>query len=280
MSTIDILMITYNRPEYTQLSLSRLLETCDAEMRVWIWQNGSHPETLEVVNSFRVHPRVFKFHHSEENRRLREPTNWMWENSEGDFVCKVDDDCLMPHGWADVLRKTFSDEPQAGVLGCWRFPEEDFVPEIALRKIKTVGGGHRIMQNCWVEGSGYLMRRACIDAQGLLAVDQSFPKYCLELARRGWMNGWYYPFLFQEHMDDPRSQHCELKTDEDLRRNPPLMAQRWNAITLKEWGEKFRQEARLLQEASPNYRDHYGWWKKARSAYDRILRLISGKQRV
>src|SRR5690606_13314922 len=119
------------------------------------------------------------------------------------------------------------------------------------RKIKTFSGGHRVMQNCWVEGSGYLMRRQCVTEQGLLREGVSFSRYGIDLARRGWVNGWYYPFLYQEHMDDPCSRHCELKCDEDLLKSPPLMAQRWGVRSISEWRNCFREEALHLQAASP-----------------------------
>jgi hypothetical protein len=47
--SIDLLMVTYQAPESTRLSLGRLLETCDERMRVWLWHNGEHAETLAVV---------------------------------------------------------------------------------------------------------------------------------------------------------------------------------------------------------------------------------------
>src|SRR5687768_3298587 len=135
--TIDILMITYNRPEYTRLALTRLLETCDDGMRVWLWHNGIDQATLSIVQELSSSPRVHRFHHSAENKKLREPTNWAWTSSAGDFVCKVDDDCLMPYGWADRLRQAHADVPEFGIIGCWRFPDEDFAPEYAQRKIET-----------------------------------------------------------------------------------------------------------------------------------------------
>ena len=52
--SIDILMITYNRPEYTRLSLERLLATCDESMRVWVWHNGTDEETLPEYLQFWV----------------------------------------------------------------------------------------------------------------------------------------------------------------------------------------------------------------------------------
>lgn len=35
--THDVLMITYNRAEYTRRALARLLDTADETMRIWVW---------------------------------------------------------------------------------------------------------------------------------------------------------------------------------------------------------------------------------------------------
>src|SRR5437762_9235973 len=184
--TIDILMITHDRPFYTRLALERLLETCDDAMRVWIWHNGEHEETLALVRSYLDHPNLYRFHHSIENRKLREPTNWLWSESDARYLSKVDDDCLVPPQWAAALRKAHEDVREFGVLGCWRFREEDFFPELARPKIREFPGGHRILQNNWIEGSGYLMKRECLDSVGLLDRDESFPQHCGRLAGAGW----------------------------------------------------------------------------------------------
>ncbi len=272
---IDILMITYNRPEYTQLALSRLLETCDERMRVWLWHNGDDEPTLAVVEALRDHPCVHRFHHSRENVRLREPTNWAWSESDGDYVCKVDDDCMMPPGWADTLRDAHRQNPAFGVIGCWRFFPEDFVPELAEKKIKTFAGGHQLMQNFWVEGSGFLMKRQCVRQGGKLQDGQSFPSYCTALAKNGWINGWYYPFLFQEHMDDPRSEHSLLKTDKDLKQYLPLSAQMNGVETLEAWQAQLRRSARRVQEASIDPADYRGW-RALRSKVRRRVRKLLG----
>ena len=277
-SDIDILFITYNRPGYTHLSLERLLATCDESMRVWVWHNGTDEETLEIVQSFRGHPGFFKFHHSIENKKLNEPTNWLWANAKGQFLSKVDDDCLMPDGWANVLRKAHADVLEFGVIGCWRFPEEDFVPELANKKTREFTGGHRLMQNCWIEGSGYLMKRECTRRMGPLRPKHSFTGYCIRLATEGWVNGWYYPFLYQEHMDDPRSAHSCLRTNEDLKRWMPLSAQYCGVTTLTEWQAQLKRSARFLQEAPVDPRYYIGWRKKVRGIGIRIKRLCGIKR--
>ena len=51
-------MVTYNRPDYTRLALTRLLETCDERMSVWLWHNGDHQPTLAVTRELSAHPAV------------------------------------------------------------------------------------------------------------------------------------------------------------------------------------------------------------------------------
>lgn len=276
--TIDILMITYNRPNYTRLALERLLDTCDENMRIWIWHNGNDEKTLKVVRSFVKQDLVYRFHHSLENKRLSEPTNWLWTHAKGNFLSKVDDDCLMPLGWADTLRRAHADIPQFGVIGCWRFPIEDFIPELAGKKIKRFQGGHHIMQNCWIEGSGYLMKRACIETNGVLRQGESFTRYCVRLALADWINGWYYPFLYQEHMDDPRSAHSLLKTDKDLEQQMPLSANYNNVSTLVEWQAQLKRSSRFLQGASIDARRYVGWWKTMSNIHYRVQRLFGIKR--
>jgi glycosyltransferase involved in cell wall biosynthesis len=196
---LDILMVTYNRAAYTRLSLQRLLETCDDSMRVWIWHNGDHAETLDVVRSFASHPRVHRFHHSPENVRLRGPTNWFWKEAKGAYVSKIDDDNLMPDGWAQTLRAAHEAEPKLGVIGCWSFRPEDHRPELAEKKVIDLPGGHRLLKNCWIAGTGHVIKRRCLEeGGGALGEGQTFTNWCVHLAARGWIHGWYYPFLYSQ----------------------------------------------------------------------------------
>jgi GT2 family glycosyltransferase len=250
--TVDILMITWRRPAYTRLSLERLLETCDEDMRVWIWHNGDHAETLAIAREHAEHPRVHRFHHSRENRKLWAPTNWLLGESDGAYLSKVDDDCLLTDGWASALRAAHEAEPRFGVLGCWRFQDEDFDPALAAPKIRAYGGGHRVLENCWVEGSGYLMKRACVESAGALRDGESFSQYCIRVASYGWINGWAYPFVRQEHMDLPLSAiHRGLRS-------------------IDAWTEQLRRSARIVQEAPTDPRVYRGVRKKLRRLRARL----------
>lgn len=274
----DILMITHNRPRYTRLALRRLLETCDASCRLWLWHNGNDEETLSVVQEFRANPLIFRFHHSEENAGQNAPLRWIFEAGNAPYVSKVDDDCLMPHGWLDKLRQAHEDVPEFGAIGCWRFPDDLFIPEVASRKIQLFGNRHRVMLNCWIEGSGFVLKRECLSAHGNIPTNYSFPRFCLDLSLKGWVHGWYFPFLFQEHMDHPWSPHTMFRSDADLERHSPVNAKRWGVGSLEEYAERFRQEAYALQRAAPNPRLYVGW----RARFGRACKLLgrqSGRQR-
>jgi hypothetical protein len=269
--SIDVLMVTYNRAGFTAAALERLLETCDDRMRVWLWHNGDHAETLALVRSHLDHPRVAGFHHSLDNtgrRGLWKPTNWLFEQASGAYVSKVDDDCLMPEGWADVLRTAHGDVPELGAIGCWRFRPEDVVPSLARERIQEFGT-HRIFRNCWIEGTGFLMKRSTVEGFGPMRPGTSFPTYCKHLAVAGWLHGWYYPFLHQEHMDDPRSPYRSLQQERGFRAyrgGRPI----WRG-SAEAHVRMIRDSALHVQRSSLDPTRHVGWRRKVQSARARIL---------
>ena len=276
--SIDVLMVTYNAPASTRLALSRLLESCDDTMRVWLWHNGDHAETLDVVREFARHPGVYRFHHSAENVRLWAPTNWLLQNAEGDYLSKVDDDNVLPLDWAKRLREAHRAYDRFGVLGCWRFQSEDFDPKLAAPKIQSFNGV-QLLRNFWVEGSCFLMRRACRDELGPLAPGQTFPQYCKSLSLRGWVNGWLYPFVHYENLDDPRSPNTLIRTQADLERRLPLTAQYNGIRTIEGWTDQLRRSALNAQTASIDARQYQGWRRLARRAWVRTLRALGKKSR-
>jgi glycosyltransferase involved in cell wall biosynthesis len=248
--SVDILMITYQAPDYVRMSLPRLLETCGDHGRVWLWHNGDDEATLEAVHSYRDDERVARFHHSRENVGLRIPTNWLWENSQAEFVSKVDDDCLESPGWLETFVAAHRANDDLGVLAAWRFFESDFRPDVAQRKIRTLAGGHQVMLNLWVQGSGHVLKRNLVERWGSLRRNESFTQFCVRVARKGAINGWYYPFVREDHMDDPRSPNTGLRNDDDFMRRGPLSAKRNGVTTLAQWDQRQRAQAALLQEAS------------------------------
>jgi len=271
---INVLMITYDRPRYVAVSLPRLCDSLPEDGRLIIWDNASKEDTRTILRQFEGHPRVAEIRYNDSNVKLRAPTNWFWEKyGDADLLSKVDDDCLMPLGWCETLSAAHTEIPEAGVLGCWRFPEEDFVPDLANRKILQ-HGSHRIMRNCWVEGSGYLMKSRMQKQLGPLGPKESFTGYCIRGAAQGFIHGWYYPFLFQDHFDDPRSPYTDYTCEAAFKAHRPLSADTFNIQSLDEWSRRLRHSARSLQEYSYDPSDFVG----PRASIKRVAARLLGRE--
>jgi len=257
MPTIDVLMVTYNRPAYTER----------------VWHNGTDESTLRVVRSMQAHPRFHQLHHSDENRKLRPAINWVFERADGELLALINDDCLVADGWDHALAAAHAVEERFGVLACWHFPREDFDDTLASPKIRAFSGGQRLMMNPWVQGSGVMLKRECVDALGPLEPHETgFTPYCKRAALAGWINGWVLPLVLIDHMDDPRSPNTGLKSDADLRACVPLSARDRGVKTIGQWTAHLRKSARAIQTSPTDPRDYVGWRKKLRRIRTRLLR--------
>ena len=271
---LDVVLITYNRPSYTALSLPRLLDTCPADSRVWVWHNGGDQQVLEEVRRHSDHPRFHRFHHSEENVGLRPAINWLWTEAQGEFLSKVDDDSLMEPGWVERLVEAQRAWNGFGVLGSWRFLPEDYDEALAAPKVRDVHGV-TLLENLWVQGSGHLFRRELVDELGVLTPGRSFPSWCIDAARAGYVNGWPMPFVREEHMDDPRHPHTLFTNDAAFQELRPLSAKATGVDSVAEWLEQTRQDARTVQGASLDWRSRYGWRRKLIHARRRARALVT-----
>lgn len=267
-------MITYRSANYLDLSLPRLLQTLGPDDRVWLWHNGDDEATIEALRPFTGDERVHRYWHSRENVKLREPTSWLWSESTARFVSKVDDDCIVSPGWLDTFTAAHDANPEFGVIGSWRHPPEDFRVDRAAHKIQTFADGHQLLRNLWVQGSGYLMSRALVDRHGVLGPQESFTDYCIRAARRGAVNGFYYPFVPEDHMDDPRSPNTRIHTDADLAARMPLSAKANGVATVEAWTDQLIQSAAILQSASLDPRVYAGWRARVKGVRRRLRRLV------
>jgi hypothetical protein len=121
------------------------------------------------------------------------------------------------------------------------------------------------------------MKRTFVDQLGLLGKNESFPGYCIRGALRGWKNGWAFPLLHEEHMDDPRSEFCAIKSDADFMLQRPLSAIHDNVVSLSEWGGRIKHMARVVQAADPDPRQHVGWRKRLQHLSARAAKVL-GRQ--
>jgi GT2 family glycosyltransferase len=266
--TLALVFMTYNRLDYTRLSLTRLLADPSEEFSLTIWDNGSTDGTqnyLHTVHDRRIVDVVF----SPTNKGQAYVTNKVWGESTADLVGKVDNDCLVTPGWTRILTLAHKDIDNLGVVGCWHFFPGDFDYERAKHKIQTFGK-HQIFRHPWVDGSALLVKRKVYLRYGPCREKEYLTRFWLRLALAGYINGFYYPLVYQEHMDDPRAPHTVLKTEEDFQNIMPLTARNFGICSLKDWEQWLRDDAVAIQAAGVDPKQYVGWRAKMRQLVRRL----------
>ena len=209
----DLLLITWNRLEYAEKTITNLLED-PADFRLYCWDNASVDGTADLISSLED-TRICEKHFHKANVKQQEPCRWFFNRAKSDLVGKIDDDILLPHGWIERIAPMLRAESQYGMLGCWNFMESDWDDWLAeLNTVQTKCGP--VFRMTTLGGCSFLMRKELalkylIPAKDMLG--HSIPIDRPKMALDGWISGIPRPPLFAHHMDDPRSEFC-VKEDE------------------------------------------------------------------
>jgi len=206
---IDLVFITYNRLDYTKLSLASVLADPTEEFALTIWDNASTDGTSEYFYSVKD-PRIVEKVFSKDNVSLRGAVNYLFDKSSADLVGIIPNDFIVKPGWTRPLAQAHADIPELGIIGCWHFFPEDFHYERAKHKIQRFGR-HQVLRHPWTGGGAGLVKLKTIRECGPLQ-SSATTAYWIQMALRGYINGFYFPLIFVEHLDDPRSKHSRLKS--------------------------------------------------------------------
>ncbi len=275
--TIDLVFITYNRLDYTKLALASVLADPTEEFSLTIWDNASTDGTDEYLKNEISDRRITDIIFSKENIGQTAATNKVWSSSKADLLGKLDNDCLVTPGWTRTLAEAHKDIPNLGVVACWHYFPEDFDYERAKHKIRRLGR-HQILVHPWTCGTGLLTKRETFKRFGPIR-NKSTTAYWLKMAIAGYINGFYYPLIFQEHMDDPKSRHTKLKDEGSYQaakkvtfninyHGQDTLADRW----------RWRQEVLdNLLDGPWDAKYYIGWQHKFRSFKTKLQLLYNAK---
>lgn len=269
---IHLVFITYNRLEYTKLSLPSVLADPTEDFSLTIWDNASTDGTqkyLESIEDPRIKEKVF----SRENVGQMAAVNEIWSKSKSDLLGKLDNDCIMPPGWTRTLAQAHKDIPKLGVVACWHYLPEDFDYERAKHKIQTFGK-HKIFRHPWTGGTGLLLKRDTFERFGPITWT-STTKYWIKIASAGYINGYYFPLICLDHMDDLHSKHSRfnlMSFDEAFKYKPSFQEGRITNQKQLEWGRKTYLENLLTGPYDP--KSYLGWRGKLKGAKFRIKKFL------
>jgi glycosyltransferase involved in cell wall biosynthesis len=273
---IHLIMLTYNRLDYTRKSLPRLLADPTEEFSLTIWDNGSTDGTkefLKTVSDRRIVDVIF----SQTNKGQAYVTDKIWHESSAELVGKVDNDCLVTPGWTRVLAQAHEDIELLGAVGCWHFFPDDFDYERAKHKIQRFGK-HQIFRHAWLDGSALLVKRRVYEAFRPCRENEYLTKFWIRLTLAGYINGFYYPLIFQEHMDDPRSKHTLLK-DEDSYQKAKEFSRTINKHGLETLDDRWKWRQMVLDNLLDDPWDakyYVGWRAKLRRIKKKVKRKLLG----
>ena len=273
--TIELAFITYQRLEYTKLALASVLADPTEEFSLTIWDNASTDGTVDYLRNEVSDPRITDIVFSKENVGQTAAVNTVWSRSKADLLGKLDNDCIVSPGWTRTLARAHDDIADLGVVAMWHFFADDFDYETAKHKIATYGD-HQIFRHPWTCGTGLLIKRATYERFGPIE-RKATTRYWLTMALAGYINGFYYPLVYQEHMDDPRSEHCLIRDAESFEKYKDvtfgLGSGRYDDVTgrLKARNEMVRN---LLEDpVDPRY--YCGWRRTMRRVRERAAGLLS-----
>ncbi|HWB11545.1 MAG TPA: glycosyltransferase [Pirellulales bacterium] len=213
-----LLMVTYNRLEYTRLALEACLKLDYPNLRVVVWDNASTDGTVAYLRDrLQGLPNVTAIA-SPTNRGVVFPMNEAWSSDpEAEFLAKIDNDTLVPPDLFRRLAECHLQSRRFGVLSGFHFRQEgEALAE--EHRIKSFDGV-RVLPQPYVGGCAVMIRREVFQTIGLIDyrtdgpdgrpfMDSGWTIYQQRLTDQGYINGYPWPPVHVDHMEDTRSPHC------------------------------------------------------------------------
>jgi len=270
---VDLLYLTRNRLPYARHSLPTLLADREEEFSLTIWDNGSSDGTREFLESIDDR-RIVRKVYSPENIPPCQVWNRCVAESGADLFGFVADDLLVTPGWVRALSKAHEDVPEFGRIACWHLIPEAFDYERAHWKIQHFGN-HSILRHPWTNGCG-LAKIKALRETGVVVDSEGESRYWIRVALKGYVNGFYYPLIYADHMDDPWSKYFPFKDRFDEWLQQSATAKRMELRSLEE-AEAWHEEIVRGILCDPWQAESYvGWRGKVRRAKRKARRLLMG----
>ena len=167
---VDIIILDWNRPDETILAVKSALAQRGVARRVWVVDQGSHPEHQDKLDAFcELHPDVH-VHWLESNIGVAAGRNLATQLGRAPYVVSLDNDAVFADEYcvARALAR-MEREPQLGALAFtivdaetqsdeafWDYPiqlRDSALPRFAVTRF--LGGGHVLRRSAFESAGGY-----------------------------------------------------------------------------------------------------------------------------
>lgn len=219
--TIQLLLLVWNRKEYTEMTLNSVLQNTSYPFQLHIVDNASDEPTASFLRAWvSAHPEVVRsFRRSATNDGLSIPTQAFWNQMKSEkrpWWGKIDNDILFSAGWLERLVEVMEKCPSVGVASVCHFPR-DFEREVQKDPsvIKEINGV-KVYPRSHVGGCGYLLRaKACFtggDLDNRYGKIFGWTRYQEILNQKGLLTAYAYPLVPVQHLGEWNNQ--AIKNDE------------------------------------------------------------------
>ena len=171
---VEIITIIRNRPKYYQKVKDAMSEQTFKDFKWTIFDN-------------------------KDNESLADITSRLFSESDAELVGKLDDDMLVPPDWLERLVEAH-DKYHFGFIGGFHFREEEMQ---GVEPNITEHNGVKIWEKGHIGGNFLMRRKAFKPYEGEGVMGLSDYQHLSEHP-----NGYLYPFIITDHMQDGRSKHC------------------------------------------------------------------------
>jgi glycosyltransferase involved in cell wall biosynthesis len=154
MNPMTIIIITYNRPEYTRQTLDSLTETSPPDTKYIIWDNNSDNLTKAMLSEWQQkNPSNIIF--SKENIGWGKAINESLKLVNSEYVLLSNNDVVYKKGWYEECIRLYEKYPKIGILGVWKHIAHGVKQDLGDILIKDD-----------MPGCGWFMKKSILDEIG------------------------------------------------------------------------------------------------------------------
>ncbi len=211
-SKIPILMITWNRLEYTKQAIKAIRENTSNYI-LFIWDNNSNDGTKKYLKA--LNDKNIEIHFENKNVGLVPPMNYFFEKFKNyKYVAKVDNDTVVGKGWLEKLREVMDEIPLFAVeanhflmLNYDIKENEDYYRHLYCVDFK----GNKLYLSEMVGGTGVLIRRKMID-EPIPECKGTLSGWILYQHRKEYISG-FYTGVWIDRLDQIGTNKFKDKSD-------------------------------------------------------------------
>lgn len=190
---ISIVVVTHNRLDYTKQCLDTLYTNTDIDAQLLVVDSGSTDGTKHYLSSLAPKGNISRVTTTgfEENVGAAVAYNLGFAGAKADIIVRVDNDVLVPAGWASALKTALESDSSLGMLNT------ELITDLSKEQPSaTPGHISYFTEPVWHDaglGSWCIAMRKCMLLNQIGGYAEAFGKYALQdndLEKRAQNAGW------------------------------------------------------------------------------------------